>query len=108
MTSRAYGLDPLPDDPKQLWHTSSDTPDGSNRFGFGNAESDALIDAIRTTLDVDERAVLYKKFQELFYEEQPVILLFSPREKIAISKRLKGAPSILKPGFLVNTFEILN
>ena len=108
LTSRAYGLDPLPDDPKQLWHTSSDTPDGSNRFGFGNAESDALIDAIRTTLDVNERAVLYKKFQELFYEEQPVILLFSPREKIAISKRLKGAPSILKPGFLVNTFEILN
>jgi peptide/nickel transport system substrate-binding protein len=32
--SRAYGLDPLPDDPKQLWHTSSDTPNGSNRVGF--------------------------------------------------------------------------
>ena len=107
LVSRAYGLDPLPDDPKQFWHTSSDTPNGSNRWGFGDAESDALIDSIRTTLDETERAVLYKRFQELFYEEQPIIMLFSPKEKIAISKRLKGEPTILKPGFLVNTFEVL-
>ncbi|KAA3622633.1 MAG: hypothetical protein DWQ02_25705 [Bacteroidetes bacterium] len=107
LVSRAYGLDPLPDDPKQFWHTSSDTPNGSNRWGFGDAESDALIDSIRTTLDAAERAVLYKQFQELFYEEQPIIMLFSPKEKIAISKRLKGEPTILKPGFLVNTFEVL-
>jgi peptide/nickel transport system substrate-binding protein len=105
--SRAYGLDPLPDDPKQLWHTSSDTPNGSNRVGFGNAASDALIDSIRTTLDETKRAELYKQFQELVYEEQPMIMLFSPKEKIAISKRLKGEPSILKPGFHVNTFEVL-
>ncbi len=107
LVSRAYGLDPLPDDPKQFWHTSSDTPNGSNRWGFGDAESDALIDSIRTTLDETERAVLYKQFQELFYEEQPIIMLFSPKEKIAISKRLKGEPTILKPGFQVNTFEVL-
>ncbi len=105
--SRAYGLDPLPDDPKQLWHTSSDTPSGSNRVGFGNAASDALIDSIRITLDETQRAVLYKQFQELVYDEQPMIMLFSPKEKIAISKRLKGKPSILKPGFHVNTFEVL-
>jgi peptide/nickel transport system substrate-binding protein len=107
LCSRAYGLDHIPDDPKQFWHTDSDTPNGSNRFGFGNAETDALIDAIRAELDDGKRAVLYKEFQEAFYEEQPVILLFSPKEKIAISKRLEGSPTIVKPGFFVNTFKIL-
>jgi ABC-type oligopeptide transport system substrate-binding subunit len=31
-------------DPMQLWHTSSWVKKGSNFCGFGDAESDALID----------------------------------------------------------------
>ena len=39
------------DDPRQLWHTESDTPSGTNRVGFGNAQSDALIDQITVFQD---------------------------------------------------------
>ena len=37
------------------------------------AETDALIDEIRSTLDEDKLVNLYKRFQEILYEEQPAI-----------------------------------
>ena len=96
--------DPTLDDFKQIWHTESDTPDGSNRVSFGNAKSDALIDEIRTTLDEKKRNELYLEFQELLYEEQPYIFLFSPLERIAIHKRFEAKPSQKRPGFFPNEF----
>lgn len=76
-----------PDDPKEIWATSSDTPDGSNRFGFGTKQTDALIEQIRRELDAEKRKALYYKFQEILYEEQPAIFLFSPKEKVIVSKK---------------------
>ncbi len=102
----AWVADPLPDDPKQLWHTESNTPDGGNRTGFGSPESDALIDEIRVTLDEEKRAGLYRKFQELVYEEQPCIFLIAPQERLAIHKRFEARPSVLRPGFFVNEFSL--
>jgi ABC-type transport system substrate-binding protein len=92
------------DDPKQLWHSESDTPDGFNRVSFNNAESDRLIEQIRETLDREERNKLYLQFQEIIYEEQPCIFLFAPFERIAISKEFDAEASIRRPGFFVNTF----
>lgn len=97
----AFGNLPLPDDFKQLWHTESDTPTGYNRSGFGNAESDALIDEIRVTLDPEKRAELYKRFQRILYEEQPMIFLFAPAERIVLSKRFDAKTTALAPGFQV-------
>ena len=37
--------------PQQLWHTSSWVTKGSNFCGFGDAESDALIEEANLTLD---------------------------------------------------------
>ncbi|MCB0592601.1 MAG: hypothetical protein H6557_12300 [Lewinellaceae bacterium] len=102
--SGAWGQDPIIDDPKQLWHSESDTPDGGNRVSFSNAEADRLIEEIRVTLDEAKRNRLYKEFQELIYEEQPYIFLFAPLERIAISKRFKAEATARRPGFLVNTF----
>lgn len=102
----AWVAEPLPDDPKQLWHTESDTPDGGNRVGFGNATSDALIDEIRVTLDEEKRADLYRKFQELVYEEQPCIFMIAPQERLVIHKRFEARPSALRPGFFVNEFVV--
>lgn len=99
-----WAQDPVLDDFKQIWHTESDTPDGSNRVSFGNAESDAIIDQIRVTLDAEKRNELYKQFQELLYEEQPYIFLFSPLERIAIHKRFAAKPSEKRPGFFPNEF----
>lgn len=103
-----WGQDPTLDDPKQLWHTESDTPDGSNRVGFGNAGSDAVIDAIRVTFDKEKRDSLYLRFQEIVYDEQPYIFLFSPYERIAIHKRFDAKPSMKRPGFFVKDFVLRN
>lgn len=108
MAAGAWAQDPVLDDPKQLWHTESDTPDGSNRVSFSNAEADELIEKIRTTLDEQERNKLYRRFQEIIYEEQPYIFLMAPLERIAISKRFKAEPSARRPGFFVNEFILDN
>lgn len=108
MFGGGFSSDPLPDDPKQLWHTESDTPGGGNRTSFGNAQSDALIDAVRTTLDEGERNRLYKDFQQIVYDEQPMIFLFAPQDRLVISKRFKAEPTLVRPGYMVNHFVQLD
>ncbi len=105
LASGALGGSPLSEDFFQIYHTSVDTPAGMNRSGFGNAESDALIEKIRKTLTAEDRAPLYKKFQEIMYEEQPKLFLLSPNERIVISKRLKGFASGFKPYVHVPSLE---
>ncbi len=97
-----FGSEPLPDDPYQVWSTASFPPNGSNRSRFGNAESDSLINRIRTTLDPAERAPLYKKFQRMVYDDQPMIFLFVPQVRLAISKRFDYKTTSLTPGVKVN------
>ncbi|MCB0571574.1 MAG: ABC transporter substrate-binding protein [Phaeodactylibacter sp.] len=104
MYAGAWAQDPIVDDPKQLWHTESDTPDGGNRVSFNNQEADELIEKIRITLDEKERNKLYLRFQEIIYEEQPYIFLMAPLERIAISKRFTAKASVRRPGFFVNEF----
>jgi len=79
------------------YHTSADTPTGYNRSGFGNAESDKIIEEIQGTLTEEGRLPLYLRLQEIIYEEQPKIYLFSPKARVAISKRLKGKGYGYKP-----------
>ncbi len=93
-------------DPYQFWHTSSDTPNGFNRTGFGNAETDALIEKLRSTIDKTERNKYYNEFQEIIYEEAPMIFLFSQTERIAIHKKFKNVTlSVMSPGFFENYFH---
>lgn len=101
----AMSVDLEIDDPKQQWHTESDNPAGSNYTGFGNADTDALIERLRITLDPAKRNDLYKEFQSKLQEEQPAIFLFSPKERIAIHKRFKAETSLKRPGFFPNTFQ---
>lgn len=101
----AGGL-PIPDDFKQLWHTESNTPSGTNRVQFGNAKTDALIDAIRIELDEDKRNAMYREFQEIVYEEQPMIFLFVPQNRILINKRFDADVYSIAPGHKINKFKL--
>lgn len=102
----AWSKLPGPDDLKQIWHTSSDTPTGGNRTGFGDQQSDALIDAIRVTLDENKRNDLYLRIQERIYDDQPYIFLFAPLERIAINKRFSATTSARRPGFFIRQFTL--
>lgn len=95
LAARGAGNQPVPDDPKQLWHTDSAQPGGSNYSRFGNADSDALIDAIQNAPDEASREKLYKDFQQLIYQEQPVIFMFSPQERMVVHQRFEPVVSRL-------------
>jgi len=58
-------------DPKQIWHSSSILDQGDNFIQWSNADADGLIDAIRRTLDVDERMMIWHRFHEVVHEDQP-------------------------------------
>ncbi|MCX7606490.1 MAG: ABC transporter substrate-binding protein [Bacteroidia bacterium] len=89
-----------PQDLKQIWHTQSWAEGGSNYVGFGTAETDAIIEAIRGELDKNRRDSLYRLFHKIVYEEQPYIFMTSPLERIAIHRRFRNANvSAIRPGF---------
>jgi len=73
-------------DPYQLWHTSQGEK-GHNFTGFGNAESDALIENARLSFDDKARNALYHRFHEIVYNEQPYTFLYTSYALIAVSKR---------------------
>ncbi len=95
LAARGAGSQPVPDDPKQLWHTDSAVPGGTNYSRFGNASSDALIDGIQNAPDEATRNKLYKDFQQLIYDEQPVLFLFSPQDRMVIHQRFEAEPNRL-------------
>jgi peptide/nickel transport system substrate-binding protein len=100
------GFSPGIDDPKEIWHSTSNTPDGGNRFQFENKQGDALIDQIRNEINEAKRNELYKKFQTLIYDEQPAIFMFIRQERLAIHKRFSAPVFRRRPGFFANTFEL--
>jgi len=85
-------------DPYQSWHTDNINT-GSNYTQFGNEQSDALIEKIRNENDPAVLSDLYKEFQQLLYDEQPVLFLFAPLERIAFSSRLNVLTSPQRPGY---------
>jgi peptide/nickel transport system substrate-binding protein len=95
-------------DPYQLWHTKSAVNGGSNYPNFGNAESDKLIEELRSTLDENKRIELYKKFQQMLADEQPVVYMFYPKNRIAISKKFEVEPTMINPGFSLNEFKAVS
>ncbi len=97
---------PRPNDPKQIWHTTSRNG-GSNYTGFGNAESDKLIESIQAEMDPKKRSILYKQWQQLLHDEVPVIFLFSQNFRNAIHKRFENiGDSPIYPGYWEAGFKI--
>lgn len=107
MFGLGFSSSPLPTDLKQVWATENWANHGSNYFGFGDATTDSLIDQIRVTLKPEDRKPLYWKFQEIFNERLPVIMIMAPQEKILIHKRFKNAEGTeMRPGYKVQEFWV--
>ena len=98
-TRQAPGIDDL----YQGWHTAGIGPDGRNVCGFGNEQSDQLIERLRETSDEEERTALFNEIQEIIYEEQPMIFLFAPTETIVCRKDLEMVISPRRPGYFETT-----
>lgn len=76
-------------DPYQLWHTSQ-RDKGHNFTGFGNGESDGIIEKARVTFDPAQRNELYHRFHEIVYNEQPYTFLYTSYALIALHRRFEN------------------
>ena len=98
---------PLESDPKQIWHTDSQSDGGSNYAGFGNAKTDQLIDDLRKEMDAQKRYKLYHQLHQEIHDDVPYIFLLAQKERIAISKKFDNAyASGIRPGYWDSGFQV--
>jgi peptide/nickel transport system substrate-binding protein len=77
-------------DPYPLWHSTQANDEGQNYAGFINYEVDKLLEEARCTTDSGKRAELYHRFQEIFADEVPSLLLYYPICTYAVDEEVKG------------------
>ena len=93
--------------PMQLWHTSSWANKGSNFCGFGDAESDALIEEANKTLDYQTHKNALLKLQARIYEDQPYVFLYCSKRKFAVHKRFNNREMFFEfPGVMLNNLNL--
>ena len=112
LKTRDYDLIPLSlsqtlilDDPYAKWHSDNDDPSKSNDVSYNSEAADILIDKIRSARDDESRNQYYKELQKVMYEDQPVIFLYNPTEKMVLSNKWEGQSTMKRPGYLANTFK---
>jgi peptide/nickel transport system substrate-binding protein len=109
MMLASWGGSFAPEDYTQIWHTSAWVTKSSNFGGFGNAESDAIIDSIKYELDDAKRAVLVKKFQQLVYDDQPYVFMFSSLRRNVIHKRFGNQEMYFeRPGNWLTNLKLIS
>jgi len=81
------GNDP---DPYFFFHSSGKKDPGRNISLFDNEEADKLLIEARQTQEAEKRKELYRKFEEIFFQENPAIFLFSPNYVYVASSKIKG------------------
>lgn len=80
----------IPGDPDQywLWHSTQVEQGGFNYAGWQNDEVDELLQQARSITDEAQRRTLYWRFQEIFAEEAPSLLLFYPVYTYGVNERM--------------------
>lgn len=97
----------VPEDHEQVWSYKSWVEKGSNFVGFGNKQSDALIDSMRHELNEQKRYAMSSRFQKMIYDEQPYIFLFSSIRRIAIAKKFGNQEMYYdRQAILLNQFQL--
>lgn len=106
MTYAGFAIPPRISDPRQVWHTKNAVAGGDNSSGWGDAESDKLIEDIGKELDPDIRKQYYMTLQQKIHDELPVVFLFAPKNRLALSRRYDVEFNLVSPGFLLNEFKL--
>ncbi len=93
----------LSNDPDQYenWHQTqipAGTGQGQNYSGLNDRDISEALEAARKTNDPTQRVELYRKFQELFADRVPALLLYYPVYTYGVDTRVHGvqlAPMLL-------------
>ncbi|MBI4459136.1 MAG: hypothetical protein HY648_03625 [Acidobacteria bacterium] len=87
-------------DPYQIWHTSQMENRGSNHVGFGNAETDRLIEQSRLMIDDAERRKVFFELHRIMHETQPYLFLYTTPNLGIYDKRYRGVKFYkVRPGY---------
>jgi peptide/nickel transport system substrate-binding protein len=85
-----------PESPPRTTLRSTEIPRAENGYGgqnfpgFANPEMDGLIDAIEIELDREKRAALWRRVQQIYAAELPVLPLYFRADPYILPKWLKG------------------
>ena len=86
-----------------IWWTTPPDPDqyayyftgqDNNHVRYSNRRADSLLAAGRATLDTARRRDIYREFQELQRDDPPVLVLYYPREILAVNEQVRGLPAL--------------
>jgi ABC-type transport system substrate-binding protein len=95
----AWDSDPNENSYHQVWH-STNWGNGSNFVGFGDEQTDALIEAYDKIEDNNGRKDLGLEIQRLQSEQQPYVFLWQQNNSLIIKTKYNHAPiSIHRPGY---------
>ncbi len=75
-------------DPYPLWHSTQAVGGGQNYSGWANDEADEVMEQARAIGDEGQRRALYARFQDIFAEEAPALLLYYPVYTYGVSARV--------------------
>ena len=85
----SWGGGAVEDDPKQIWHSESAKPGGSNFVSYSNKEVDRLIDSARQEMNKDKRKVMWQKISKLIADDAPYTFLFNSKyDLFLLNKRI--------------------
>jgi peptide/nickel transport system substrate-binding protein len=82
-----FGLDP---DQYEIWHSSKTGPDDLNHISYANPVVDELLEKGRASCVQQDRVAHYRKLQEIFAVELPVIFLHMRDALPAVTSRIRG------------------
>lgn len=87
----AWAISDPPEDLSQIWHSSgADEKGSSNSIGFSHKEVDKIIDLLNYEYDPAKRKELYRRFDQIFYEEQPYTLLYTPISSLLYKREVQN------------------
>jgi peptide/nickel transport system substrate-binding protein len=106
MVISAWSGSSIPEDPEQIFHTRN-WDGGYNFVGFGNAETDKLLDETSRETNTAKRIELLKKLQAIVYDEAPYVFTYSVQRKVAFSKRFENPGMYAeRPGVMLNNLKL--
>lgn len=76
-------------DPYPFWDQAQSSGTGQNYSQWDNRMASEYLEQARISVDLNERAKMYRNFQVVFQEELPALPLFYPVYTYAISKEIQ-------------------
>jgi len=82
-----WQLSPTPD-PYLLWHSDNDKTGAFNFIGYHNAEVDALIGKMQTTIDRHELSKIWQRLFAMIVADDPYLFLYIPDDIIVANRSI--------------------